>query len=243
MIELEGIKSSAVLLDELAALNEPVILNFSRGKDSLAVWLELRKRNVAVIPIHKSPVPGLKFVTDDLARYEDYFQQHIIDVPVDGFYRQLANFVYQPPWRCPIIEAMNLPIFDRTTWDALMRDTWATQDTWILDGVRATDSATRRMAIKMYGPVKHKALRQSPIWDWGKRDVMNAIDAAGLTLGPDYKMFGRSFDGIRYDYLKPMHDHFPDDFQTVLKWFPLADLCLFRETMFEKKWNPTYGDQ
>ena len=44
-------------------------------------------------------------------------------------------------------------------------------------------------------------------------------------------MFGRSFDGIGYQYAKPLKERFPDDYRTLLKWFPLVELDLFR---FEK---------
>ncbi|MFF8876126.1 hypothetical protein, partial [Streptomyces massasporeus] len=109
MIELDGITPSKQMLDDLAAEGRPVILNFSRGKDSVAVWIELERRNMQVIPIHKSIVPGLKFVEDDLKRYEDYFQTHIVDLPADAFYRMLNNLTFQPPERCAIIEAAGFP--------------------------------------------------------------------------------------------------------------------------------------
>ncbi len=250
MIELDGITPSAQMLDDLAAEGRPVILNFSRGKDSIAVWIELERRNMQVIPIHKSIVPGLKFIEDDLKRYEDYFQTHIVDLPADAFYRMLNSLTFQPPERCAIIEAAALPSPTREEWDMLMRDNFAEDDTWILDGVRATDSAQRRMAIKRHGPIKHRTRRQSVIWDWGIADVRRAIKDRGITLGPDYDWFGkylggkvngrhkggldgngRSFDGIRYDFLKPIHDHAPDDYQRILHWFPLAELELMRMDM------------
>lgn len=228
MISLPGYPTSTQLLDGLAEAGKPVILNFSRGKDSVAVWLELADRGIEVIPIHKSIVPGLKFIRDDLDRYEDFFGTRIIDLPADAFWRMLSNLVFQPPERCAIIEAAELWVPTREEWDELMREAFAAPDTWILDGVRAADSATRMLAIKRWGAVKHRTRRQSPLWDWETREVWARIKTAGLELGPDYRMFKRSIDGIRYDYLGPLRTHYPDDYQTILQWFPLADLEIFR---------------
>lgn len=252
MIEIEGIPPSTELFEKLAGDGKPVILNFSRGKDSIAVWITCERYGIDVIPIHKSAVPGLKFIEDDLKRYEDYFQTHIIDLPSDGFYRRLNNYVFQPPERLAVIEAANLPSPTREEWDAMMREAFAEEDTWILDGVRATDSAQRRMAIMRHGPVKQRTRRQSPIWDWGISEVRQAIKDRGITLGPDYDLFGRylagaensrfkkglhgngrSIDGIRYDYLKPIKDHFPEDYQRILFWFPLAEMEILRYEGFD----------
>lgn len=242
MIELDGILPSKVMLDNLAAENKPVILNFSRGKDSIAVWIELERRDMTVIPIHKSAVPGLKWIEDDLKRYEDYFGQHIIDLPSDGFYRRLNNFIFQPPERLAMITAANLPSPTREQWDQIMRASYAQDDTWILDGVRATDSAQRRMAIMRHGAIKERTRRQSPIWDFGIADVRKSLKDRGITLGLDYEWFGeytggvknkkkgpgRTLDGIRYDYLKPISEYAPDDYQRILHWFPLAEMELLR---------------
>lgn len=247
MIEIEGIPPSSKMLADLADAGEPVILNFSRGKDSVAVWIACERHGIPVIPIHKSAVPGLKFIEDDLKRYEDYFGQHIIDLPSDGFYRRLNNYVFQTPERLAVIEAAQLPALEREDWDTLMRHCFAKDDTWILDGVRATDSAQRRMAIKVHGAIKERTRRQSPIWDWGIADVRKAIEDRGITLGPDYDMFGkylagkpnprfkkglygngRSIDGIRYDYLKPIKENFPEDYERILFWFPLAEMEIMR---------------
>ncbi|KZM68146.1 hypothetical protein [Nocardia terpenica] len=228
MITIPGMPSSTEMLETLAAADHPVILNFSRGKDSVALWFELEAHGIDVIPIHKSIVPGLKFVRDDLDRYEQRFDTRIIDLPADAFWRMLDAFVFQPPDRCAIIEAANLWVPTREEWDILMREEYATPGTWIADGVRASDSAQRMMAFKRWGPVKNRTRRQSPIWDWTTKEVWARIKREGWLMGPDYQMFGRSLDGIRYDYLGPIRDFYPDDYETILRWFPLAELEIFR---------------
>lgn len=220
--------SGAMMFDRLADEKRPVILNFSRGKDSIAVWIELQRRNIETIAIHKSTVPGLKFMQDDLKRYEEYFGQKIIDLPSDGFYRRLANNTWQTPERCAILEAANLPTPTREEWDEMIRDEYAEPDTWILDGVRATDSATRRMAMQRYGPIKDRTRRMSPIWDFGIADVRRVIAERGITLSPEYDWFKRSIDGIGYAYVSKLKEHRPEDYETIKFWFPLIDMEIMR---------------
>lgn len=47
-------------------------------------------------------------------------------------------------------------------------------------------------------------------------------------LPVDYKLFGRTFDGIDYRFLKPIKENFPRDYEKIITWFPLAELELFR---------------
>ena len=53
---------------------------------------------------------------------------------------------------------------------------------------------------------------------------MDCIDRHRIKLPIDYQWFGRSFDGIDMRFLGPLREHSPKDYQTLLDWFPLADL-------------------
>lgn len=229
MIEIEGIPSSQQLFTQLKEEGKPVILNFSRGKDSVAVWARLKEYDIPVIPIHKSLVPGLKFIKDDLARYEDHYQTKIHDLPSDAFLRMLANNIYQTPERCAVVEACRVPQPSREEWDNIVQEAYGDGTTWFLDGVRATDSATRRMAIKKYGPAKRHTNRMSPIWDYGVADVRQAVKDGGIELGIDYTWWPRSFDAIRWDYLEAIRDNAPEDWEHIKFWFPLVELEMDRE--------------
>jgi len=58
--------------------------------------------------------------------------------------------------------------------------------------------------------------------------IEESISKAGCGLSSEYEMFGRSFDGIDARFLQPMRERYPEDYQRVLDWFPLADLDLYR---------------
>jgi hypothetical protein len=67
VITIDGLPPSEQLLTELAAEGNPVLLGFSRGKDSLAAWLAMREHGIDVVPYHLYSIPGLRFVDDSIA--------------------------------------------------------------------------------------------------------------------------------------------------------------------------------
>lgn len=224
LIEIVGQPTSAQCRERLAG--SPVLLAFSRGKDSVAAWLALRSAGVEVIPYHLYLVPRLEFVDEDLRRWESFFGQRIYNLPHPSLFRWLNNFTFQAPERLATIDAANLPSFTYEQLVDLLRTRFAAKDSWVCDGVRSADSPVRRLAMSTHGVMRDRGRKCSPIWDWRKSHVMAAIAEAGATLGPEYEWFGRSFDGIDSRFLSPLREHAPDDYQRILDWFPLADLDL-----------------
>jgi 3'-phosphoadenosine 5'-phosphosulfate sulfotransferase (PAPS reductase)/FAD synthetase len=209
----------------------PVLLAFSRGKDSVAAWLALREAGVEVVPYHLYLVPRLQFVDEDLGRWEEFFGQHILNLPHPSLFRWLNRFVFQAPERLATIDAAGMPNLTHEQLMNLLREKYSMPNAWICDGVRSADSPMRRVAMSTHGVRKFTTRKVSVVWDWRKAHVMACLDKYGATLGPEYEWFGRSFDGIDFRFLEPLSRHAPDDYQRVLDWFPLADLELFRAEM------------
>jgi hypothetical protein len=184
-----------------------------------------------VIPYHLYLIPGLKFGRESLDYYAEWFgcDGPILNLPHPSLNRWLNHFVHQPPERCAVIDAADLPEYSYGQINDMVRERCKLPaDAWILDGVRAADSPNRRMALKSHGSINETARTQKIVWDWRKTHVYGAIEDAGLDLPPDYKWFGRSFDGIDRRFLEPLRDGAPEDYQTILDWFPMADLELCR---------------
>lgn len=228
-ITIDGQPPAADIRRELAEAGRPVLLAFSRGKDSIAAWLALRDAGIEVVPYHMWQIPGLRFVGQSLRYYADWFGVEIHDVPHPSFYRWLLNATFQAPERLAVLEATSIPKVDYGDVVRVLREQLGLPaDTWIADGVRAADSPVRRMSIATHGAMKAASRKVSVIWDWTVGEVRERIARAGVGLPADYDWFGRSFDGIDYRFLAPLRDHAPDDFAVVLDWFPLAELELFR---------------
>jgi len=224
-----------VLMRQVAERSPTILLAFSGGKDSLATWLELRRFGgfERIIPFYRYLIPDLDFVEKSITRYEEIFATRIYRLPHPSLYRMLNNLVFQPPENCAVIERYNLPNFD---YEDLTRELLKTlklpATTYTANGVRVCDSPIRRIALQKYGPSNTRQQSFMPCWNWNKARVYSEIERAGIKLPIDYELFGRSFDGIDYRFLRPIRDCFPADFKKILKWFPLAELELLRREYY-----------
>jgi hypothetical protein len=227
---IKGQPTSEQVRADLATQGRPVLLSFSRGKDSIAAWLALRAAGIQVHSFYLYSVPGLlAFERDSLAYFEDVFGQQIYRYPHPSLHRQLRHLVFQPPERLPVLRAARIPHLTHEKVNAAVRaDLGLAPDTWVADGVRAADSIVRRAALATHGVFRSRVMKTSPVWDWYKAETLTTIRRVGIQLPVDYRWFGRSFDGIDYRFLEPLSRHAPDDYQRILEWFPLADLELFR---------------
>lgn len=229
--KMEAIKQGLGLeaIKQIAKQTDTVMLSFSCGKDSIATWLSIKPFFRRIIPVYLYVVPGVEFVERSLRYYEDVFEAHIIRAPQPWLYRALREYVYQPPQHCPVLETARLPKFNRDKLFALIaEDCGLTQPAWTAVGILARDSINRRFAIAKSGAINKKRKTFYPICDWKKSQVVNIIRGSELKLPVDYRLFGRPFDGISYEYLAQIQKHFPDDYQRILEFFPLADMDIFR---------------
>ena len=223
--------NSAELCDQMAAECDTAILSFSCGKDSIAAWLQMRDHFKKIVPYYLYLVPRLDFVEDSLRYYEDFFQTRIYRLPHPSLYRWMRLGIFATPPRVAYLETLEIPAEDYTenmVGDMVRSLGNLPAAAYVGIGIRAADSPQRQMMLKMSGSIDHAGKRFFPVYDWRKADVVKAIRDAGVKLPVDYRIWGRTFDGIDYRFLAPLREHFPDDYQRVLEWFPLADLEMFR---------------
>lgn len=217
--------TSAECRARLAAEGRPVLLAFSCGKDSIATWIALRDAGVEVVPAYMYLVPGLKFVDEELAYFEEFFGQKIARYPHPSLYRMLNHAVFQAPERLRIIESARLPEVEYgQLWDLIRKDQGLPEDTWCADGVRAADSIVRRAVFVKYGYFRPSKKKVSPVGDWVKAEVLGAINSAGVELPVDYEWFGRSFDGLDRRFTEILKEKAPEDYATLKEWFPLLEV-------------------
>lgn len=205
------------------------LLAFSTGKDAIASWLAIREHFEEVVPYYLYLVPDLEFVEESLSYYERFFGVKITRLPHPSLHRWLNELIFQPPQNCLCIEQAMLPNFDYIhVQQAMVKIHSLPSDTLVADGVRAADSPMRRVAISTHGPISYNQLKYHPIWDWKKKDLIACFNKHKVKLPIDYKIFGRSFDGLDLRFLMPLKKHLPNDYKKILEWFPLAELEVFR---------------
>ncbi len=220
---------SVALREHVREISPDVLLSFSAGKDSLACWIALRDSGFRrIVPFYLETVPGLSFVEDALRRYEDAFQTPILRLPHPSLVRMLRNLVFQPPERAAGIEAMNLRPLSYAQIENHVRKLSGLPDAWVANGSRMSDSQVRMCGIKRHGSANPARKHFFAVYDWRVADLEREFDRHEIFLPVDYEMFGRSFDGIHAEYLLPIKERFPTDYQRILDWFPLAELEVLR---------------
>lgn len=228
---------SEEMCEQMASECDTAIVAFSTGKDSIAAWLQMRKYFKKIVPYYCYCVPGLSFVQDSLKYYEDFFGQHIYQLPHRSFYRWIHALTFLPPDRVTWAESLDCPgdEYDDTTIGEIIRSSGHLPDAaYTGTGVRMADSPMRRIGIKTHGAVNHNGKRFFPVYDWNKERLVKEISQSGVKLPIDYKLFGRTFDGLDYRFLVEMRDHLPEDYARVLEWFPLADLEIYRREVLSR---------
>lgn len=227
-ITLKGVESSESVRSKLKDLGMPVLLAWSGGKDSTAAWIAMLEDGLEVVPVHLCCIPGLKFVENYLEYAEWWFGTRILRYPHPSLFRSVAGMLYQPPSRIAAIDSCGLPSPSLDDiWDMVRQDE-GLYGSWVADGLKANDSLERRASILRAGAMRPQKLKASVIWDWTADETRDFLDSFGIEGPPDYQLFGCSFDGISGDWLKPIKENYPGDYETILKWFPLAGLDISR---------------
>lgn len=218
--------------------NGVCVISFSMGKDSIAAYLQAKKYFHTVHLVYYYMIPDLSFQMESLQYYEQKFGQKILQFPSAHLYKQLNSCMYQTPerldvlWDLNIYEANHDEIFA-----AAKHDLGVSQETYVGLGVRSVDSLNRRMSIDTYGAENIQRRQFFPVFDWNIADIEQSIKAADVRLPIDYKIWGRSFDGVQMSFLEGIRQHFPEDYKKILEWFPLAELDFLRYKDFAD-YNP-----
>ena len=207
---------------------DTILLSFSRGKDSIAMWLYLRE-HFNIVPYYLYWIPSLEWVDESLAYYERFFGCHIIQLPHPLFWQYINSFFFQPPDRVAIIRALDFPRYDFADLDNILCDHHLGFKAYTAMGMRSADGIMRRNLMKQQGVIGTKRRRYFyPIWDWNIAQVSDVIQTNDVALPIDYTLWGRTVTDFTYQFLAGVRDNFPNDWRRVLDWFPLADLELFR---------------
>lgn len=223
------ILSGLETIQEVRKRQDQTLLAMSLGKDAVAAWLATRPHFERVVPVYMYLVPGLEIIQESIDYYERWFGERIIQMPHPGAHRMLNGLVFQAPQNCAVIDQAQL---EDITYEDIFRvvreDHDLPADCMYATGVRAADSPMRRIAMKTHGTISANLLKYHPVWDWKKADLLREFRKAKIKLAPDYRYFGRTFDGLDVRFLGPLKKHYPKDYQRVLEYFPLADLDVYR---------------
>lgn len=228
--------NSQDVIKEALRLSPKVLLSFSCGKDSIGAYLAIRDAGFEdIVCFYMMQVPGnLSFIEESLDYYERtlFGGRRIIRVPHPFIARAMQRAVLQPPERLDLIKEMDFESFTAQDLSASIADWLGWPETTLTAvGVRATDSQNRYSMFKKRG--MGVAVNQSngkfyPVFDWNKDKLLTEINKAGVKLPVDYRLFGKTFDGLDLRFIAPLKKHFPADYEKLRFWWPMIDVELFR---------------
>jgi len=203
-------------------------LAFSRGKDSIAAWLYLRRFFARIIPFHICVVPGLSFVDQSLSYYEQWFGTQILRLQCGATTGEILSLVYQEPGAETYVDACDLWHYERPHIVEVLRSHFNLPNAFVAYGISGGDSIIRKMYI---GERHYSSERKTfyPCFDWSPTMIIRLISSQGLKLPKDYFLSDRSFATIRnLRALYRMLNLYPGDFSKIETVFPLIRACFAR---------------
>lgn len=208
---------------------QKVTLGFSTGKDSLACAVVLRDLDVEFIPFYFYHCPDLEFVEETLQMYENVFGVKVIRLPHPMLYDCLRHQDFQTwPRAVDLEEKGFIKVTFEDMIDVYLDSIGDMRHYYDINGMRASESFNRRMLMRNCGPVDYGRKKISLIHDWTNKDVYQFLEEKSIPLSKDYAIWRRSFDGLKYQFLFGVKKHYPKDWQTLLEYFPLLELEIFR---------------
>lgn len=206
-------------------VTDSVIVGFSGGKDSIVTLDLCFKYFKRVVPFFMYLVPDLEFQESMLRRYEERYNTEILRIP----HFEASEF----------LKYGSFTMFDDNVDVVGITDTYEylRQQTgihWIAAGERCADSIVRNAMIKHSGSIDHKRGRFYPIAYWKKQEILEYIKYKRLYLSPEQKKLGFSFRSLAGCELAVIKEHYPKDYEKILKVYPFAGAGVERFLKFGK---------
>lgn len=198
---------------------DSVIVGFSCGKDSV-VTLDVCSRYFPRVEVFfMYLVPGLSFQERYIEYIESRYHIEVLRYPhwqLGGMIQSASFRPYTKDTRAPTLEISDIE-------NQVRHDTGLH---WIAYGSKISDSLERRAMIKQCGGVSERSGRFYPIAGFNKEAVLQHMIARNILAAPDYQYWGRSFGRLWYDELAGIKEHYPNDYQKILEYFPYAEAVI-----------------
>lgn len=207
---------SARYLQELALANDSVLVFFSGGKDSFACLDLCCKAFKTVIACHWWLVPGLAFVEERLDIARKHYGVTVLQFPHWNLGKLFREGFYCFERSC----FDNLP--NMTSYDLIEIARKKTGVNLVVSGRKNADSLWVRRQISSHTT----ATLIYPLKDWNKFDVLVYLKENKLPMDDKFDV------NLILPNLYKIHDNYPDDWQKILDWFPLAEAAIWHRKFY-----------
>ena len=216
-----------------------VTIGFSTGKDSLVGIDLLQKANIEFIPIYFYLLPGIQFVENSIKMYEDRFKMKVIMLPHPMIIAHLAHQDWQSFRETKKLLQINwgTDSFKNLTHKYLQSIGKENDFIYDCNCMKMADSINRYTLLKSRNDIdtEHKIIYLTKYFT--DKDIFKYLDENKIPLSKDYKIFGRSFDGLAYHYLTGVKKFHPNDYEYLKEHFDLIEAEIMRYELYKKHSN------
>jgi 3'-phosphoadenosine 5'-phosphosulfate sulfotransferase (PAPS reductase)/FAD synthetase len=90
------------------------------------------------------------------------------------------------------------------------------------------DGINRRGSIMQNGGYRSNHNKFFPVFDFSDKEVAELVAAHKIKVPYDYAIWGRTFDGPQYRFIKDLKRELPEDYEKIKAAFPLIDAVMLR---------------
>lgn len=207
-------------------------LSFSGGKDSVGCYLYMKETGFwdDIQLVFYQDVPDLSFANESMAYYEKIWNTKIIQLPSPATISWMQKGIFQSPYTNMVIKKyrnfLRPASLDNT--DIWIREDKKEEYCYLGTGVRMADGINRRGVILQNGGLRDKVKKFYPCFDLTDKEVYEIIKHHNVKLPYDYAVWGRSFDGEQYRFIKDLYLQLPEDYEQIKAFFPEIETVLYR---------------
>jgi len=204
-------------------------IGFSTGKDSLVGLSLLLNAGIETIPIYFYIVPELEFVEKSLKRYEELFEINIVRLPHPVLYDYINHQDWQPVDKAKSMYQVNLgKITFRLLTNMYLISKELKGFDYDCNCMKMADSLNRKLVLKNRPDIDEatKTIYLTKYFSTGQ--IFAYLKNHKIPLSEDYKIFGRSWDGLSYHFSMGVKKFYPNDFEKIREYFPLIDAEIMR---------------
>jgi hypothetical protein len=167
--------------------------------------------------------------------YEDHFGIRVAKMPHPILYDHLNHQDWQPFGKALTLGSFKLgSVSFKLLTGAYLQANGIKDIQYDCNCMKMADSLNRRLLLRNREDVDRKDkiiyltkyLTDTQCFDYMKEHSIPKTD--------DYKIFGRSWDGLSYHFLYGVRKYYPEDFETIKSYFPLIEAEIMRYKLVEK---------
>jgi hypothetical protein len=206
-----------------------VTIGFSTGKDSLVGIDLLQKAGIEFIPIYFYVVPGLKFIENNIKKYEDHFKMKVVRLPHPILYDYINHQDWQPFDRALTMSetALGVISFKLLTEMYLLSKQIKGFD-YDCNCMKMADSINRRLLMRNKPDINKVTKTIYLTKYFTNNQCFEYLKKNNIPLTDDYRIFGRSWDGLSYHFTMGVKKYYPEDYELIKSYWPLIDAEVMR---------------